>query len=60
MNASAVNDSCESTFGVATEEITTYENIGLTRASGIEIAKKNGYFNTGFKKMSKDVKLRFN
>ena len=27
MNASVVNDSCESTFGVATEEITTYKKL---------------------------------
>ena len=60
MNASVVNDPCESIFGVATEDITTYKNIGLTHDGGIAMVKKNGGFNTGFKKTSKDRKLCFN
>ena len=57
MNVSVVNDPCKSTFRVATEEINTHTNIGLIHASSIAIAKKNGDFNTGFKKVLKDSKL---
>ena len=40
MNMSVVNDACESTFGVMTEEINVYKNIGLTHAGGVAMAKK--------------------
>ena len=40
MNVSVVNDACESTFGVMTEEINVYKNIGLTHAGGVAMAKK--------------------
>jgi len=57
MNMSVINDPCKSTFGIMTEEINVYKNIGLTHAGGMAIAKNNGDFNTGFKKISKDGKL---
>jgi len=57
MNTTIVNDSYEFIFGIATKHISICTNIRLTHTVGIAIAKKNGDFTTGFKKISKDSKL---
>ena len=54
-----VNDPCESSFGVLTDELKTYENIGLTYAGGMALCKKNGDFASGFRKVGKDGKFKF-
>ena len=54
MNVASTNDACESTFGVLTDEIKTYDNIKLTHAGGMAMCRKNGDFNSGFKKIGKD------
>ena len=49
-----VNDPCESTFGVLTDELKTHENVGLTHAGGMAMCRKNGDFATGHRKVNKN------
>ena len=51
---SVVNDPCESTFGIVTDEVKQYENIKLTHAGGMAMCRKNGDFASGCKKIGKD------
>ena len=48
---------CESTFRVSMEEINAYRNIKLQNVGDIEMAKNNGYFAAGHKKISKGGKF---
>ena len=48
MHVLVVNNLCESSFGVPTKEINTHNNVGLTHAGDIAMAKKNGHFETVF------------
>ena len=57
MNTTIVNDPYEFIFSIATKHISICTNIRLIHTVGIAIAKKNGDFTTGFKKISKDSKL---
>ena len=54
MNVASTNDACESTFGILTDEIKTYDNIKLSHVEGMALCRKNGDFNSGFKKISRD------
>ena len=54
MNVASTNDVCESTSGVLTDEIKTHDDAKLTHAGGIAACRKNGDFNSGFKKIGKD------
>ena len=47
----------ESSFGVLTDELKSYENLGLTYAGGMALCKKNGDFASGFRKVGKDGKF---
>ena len=51
---SVVNDPCESTFGIVTNEVKQYENIKLTHAEGMAMCRKNRDFASGYKKIEKD------
>lgn len=57
MGVHVVNDQCESSFGVLTDELKTYENLGLTHAGGMALCEKNGDFASGFRKIGKDGKF---
>lgn len=52
-----VNDVFEPFFRVLTDELKSYENLGLTFAGGMVLCKKNGDFQTGLRKIGKYGKL---
>ena len=52
------NDAYESYFGVITDIINSFRNIRLINIGGMEVAKKNGDFALGFKKINKHGKSK--
>ena len=59
ISACVVNNQCESSFDILTDELKTYENLGLTHAGRMALCKKNGDFALGFRKVGKDIKFYF-
>ena len=57
MNTLVSNYSCESTFGVLTNELKTFDKIGLNNAGGIAMSRKNSDFTSGFRRLGKGSRL---
>ena len=56
-NASVVNDSCESSFGIINDGLTSLEIIGLGNAGGMAMAKNNGESASRLKIINKNSEL---
>ena len=54
LDVHVVNDPCESTFGVSSDKITSYNRISMTNAGDVALCKKNGDFASGHKKANKN------
>ena len=52
-----VNDQYESSFGILTDKLKTYENLGLACTGRIASCKKKSNFASGFRKLCKDSKF---
>ena len=54
LDVHVINDPCESTFGIFSDQITSYNHIGATNAGGMVLCKKNRDFSSGLKKVNKN------